>query len=147
VRLNGWQRLWVLITVLWMIAVVSVSYLLWPVAGSIQNSDVYAQLKPEDSQRLYDRWAKYAVPPDFIPDPGKTVDIGGHTVQFAQGLSENDMNKTAAAYYAALQHILLVRRVEFGGEAIAAWSIPVAALYAIGWAVGWVRRGFQGATS
>ena len=144
--LNGWQRLWVLIASLWMIAVATVSYLIWPVAGSIQQSDVYARLKLEDAHRLYDQWAKYVDPPGFIPDPGETVNIGGHTVKFAQGLSENDMNKTAGTYYAVLRHLLAVKRAEFIGGAFVTWVVPVLGLYVLGWAVGWVRRGFRQAT-
>ena len=52
------------------------------------------------------------------------------------------MNQTSNAYYAGLRHILILKRTAFAGEAFALWMLPAVALYALGWAVGWIRRGF-----
>ena len=42
--------------------------------------------------------------------------------------------------------LLGAKRARMAGVAVAAWAIPVASLYALGWSVGWIRRGFQPAT-
>jgi hypothetical protein len=39
------------------------------------------------------------------------------------------------------------KQTRMAGMAVAAWAIPLALLYALGWSIGWVRRGFQPATS
>jgi hypothetical protein len=74
---------------------------------------------------------------------GRIVDItDGHTVQFLAGTSQGEMNQTTKAYYTGLRRVLTLKRATFVGEALASWLVPAFALYALGWAVGWVRRGF-----
>ncbi len=74
---------------------------------------------------------------------GPIVDIDGHTVQFVQAVSQEDMNQTARAYHAALRQILTRKRAAFVGEALGLWLIPAISLYALGLAIRWVRRGFS----
>ena len=46
-KLNGWQRLWVLLAVLWLLPVAFIAYELWPTAAFVSKGDVYARLKGE----------------------------------------------------------------------------------------------------
>jgi hypothetical protein len=73
---------------------------------------------------------------------GPSADIDGYTVQFVPGVIQEEQSKTIDGYRAALRRILMRKQAAFAGEAFASWIIPVVALYAFGWAVGWVRRGF-----
>jgi hypothetical protein len=190
-RLNGWQRLWVLLVILWLLPVVLFSYGTWPTTGSIPKADVYKRLKPEDGRRLTDYyvvvaegWTDVVEPPDaevqkdknfmaasvedqkaylahLYPDfakasltdqnawlgritgiMGPTVDIEGHSVTFVRDIPQNEMNQTARAYDAALKQILTRKRAVLVGWAFAFWALPAIALYALGFGVSWVRRGF-----
>ena len=219
-KLNGWQRLWTLVAVLWLLPVAFFSYDLWPTTGNVSKYDVYMRLKHDDFSRLSDYYdviathlggtnLGYPLAPfertlprlpagaslakggtfDFLGARGAgysddeivkylshtrnfdlqgalkagssksevinrlsnqavgvepTVEIAdGHTLQFLAGLSQEDMNQTAKAYYTDLRRILLLRRMALLGEAFALWTISAIALYALGWAFGWVRRGFD----
>jgi hypothetical protein len=53
-KLNGWQRLWVLVTILWLLPVALFTYSDWPLAIGISKSDVYSRMQPEDGHRLTD---------------------------------------------------------------------------------------------
>jgi hypothetical protein len=189
-KLNGWQRLWVVVAVVWMLPVLVLSYPLWPTITGVPKADVYIRMKPDDGRRLLDYnpfasiggipdapkgitqvpsgndpFAAYGgaalqngqplrLPPgatlvpeftDIRPLPGNegpVVDIDGHTVQFKKNIPQEDMNQTARAYDSILRHILALKRMAFVGEALASWMVPAVALYALGWAIGWVRRGF-----
>jgi hypothetical protein len=194
-RLNGWQRLWVLATVLWLLTVILFNYASWPTTASISKGDVYFRMNPDDTHRLTDyydvmassfgwtnlnavtsritalkqdkdflaaspkdqkAYLSYADPDFAKASPldqnaylgnitgvkGPTVDIDGHTVQFVQAVPQEDMNKTARAYHAALMQILRRKRAAFVGEALTVWMMPAIALYALGWGILWVRRGF-----
>jgi hypothetical protein len=78
---------------------------------------------------------------------GPTVEIDdGHTVQFIQNIPQEGMNKTAGAYYTALRQILMRSRAVVVSLAFAFWVIPAIVLYALGWAVHWVRSGFRTST-
>jgi hypothetical protein len=53
-KLNGWQRLWIVLTVLWMMPNVFFVYANWATLASVSKSDVYMKLKREDGERLTD---------------------------------------------------------------------------------------------
>jgi hypothetical protein len=53
-KLNGWQRLWVLLAVLWLLPVAFFTYELWPQPAFISKGNVYMQLKHDDGGRLTD---------------------------------------------------------------------------------------------
>jgi hypothetical protein len=229
IKLNGWQRLWVVAAVVWLPPILACSYLLWPTGAEVSNADIYKRMKADDAKRLLDYydvvaaqsggapaplteghgqytaadidWSKTtdngsgqplnrqgaAAPSKAIdfsdlggklvsPPPSNStplfdmskakpinqgqpfdpnqpyqsasapstpvVEIDGHTLQFINGVSRKEMNETAASYHTALVRVLTGRRAAFVGEAFALWIVPAVALYALGFAVGWVRRGF-----
>jgi len=157
-RLNGWQRLWVVVVGVWLLLILAGSYWGWPTAEYVSRADVLKQMKAGDAKQFLDYcdfvfeqpqqeskgqdssqscgpWSKYQA--------GQPVEIGGHTLQFINGLSQEQMNHTAGEYYGLLRSTLAVRRAEFAGDAFALWIVPAVALYAVGWAIGWIRRGFS----
>jgi hypothetical protein len=60
-RLNGWQRLWVVAAVLWLLPVAFFTYELWPITSSVHKGDVYKVIEPEDGHRFtdyYELWRR-----------------------------------------------------------------------------------------
>ena len=53
-KLNGWQRLWVVLTALWMLPNAFFAYSNWPTTKQISKLDAYSQLSNEDGERLTD---------------------------------------------------------------------------------------------
>jgi hypothetical protein len=149
VRFNGWQRLWVVVLVLWAITVLLFGFLLWPTAMDVSHGDVFAQMQPDHVQKFASAQGVRGEGEDITDLFNKagqsrtTVEVGGHTLTFRADVSSEDMNRVGGEYYAALRRVLSIRRSTFVGEAITAWIIPPAALYALGWAVAWIRRGFK----
>jgi hypothetical protein len=193
-KLNGWQRLWVLLSVLWLLPVAFIAYELWPRAANLSKTDVYMQMKHEDGNRLLDYWDVVAaafggtkgelsplmsrlqqdkdflaaspkkekayladVDPDFkkaTPDnqnaylglitgrTGPSVEIDGTTLQFVADLSQQDMEHTKQAYHEGVRRILIHERAVVLAKVFAYWLIPAIAVYAMGLAIVWVRRGF-----
>jgi hypothetical protein len=153
IRLNGWQRLWVAVTLMWLCVVLVLGYGLWPTSASVSKGDVYARMSEASAKWLIDFYDVLAAqaggrseqPDGFIPDKGETVDIGGHLVQFAAGATEADMKRVAGEYYAALRQALAARRIKFAVQSVAFFSVPAVCLYLFGWSVAWIRRGFADA--
>jgi hypothetical protein len=83
---------------------------------------------------------------DELAGDGQVADIAGHFVRFSTGVSREDMDRTAKAYTMSLRHILRVKRAAIAGETAGLWAVPLVILYALGWAVAWVKRGFIVAT-
>jgi uncharacterized membrane protein YGL010W len=53
------------------------------------------------------------------------------------------MATDARAYAEAVQIALSNKSMNFTLRAVLAWLVPSLGLYAIGWGIGWVRRGFR----
>jgi hypothetical protein len=53
-RLNGWERLWVVIAVLWMFPIALFTYGLWPTTANVSKHEVYMRIKPNVALRLAD---------------------------------------------------------------------------------------------
>ena len=160
--LNGWQRLWVVLSVLWLFVVCTIGIVAWPMPASVPHGEVYLKMVNVDHDG-----ARFV---DFVPaltavgaepqkgtvvsfDPnwgtsqegphGATIDVGGHRLQLAlRDMPDSDVNRAVGEYYAALRKVLVSKRITFTGQLAAVWLIPLAALYALGLSVGWVRRGF-----
>jgi hypothetical protein len=125
IQLNGWRRLWVVITVLWSIPVAGFAYTNWPhqpnwfehsgsqadqkgekfTEAELEEVVRAGQLKPQDD-------------PLLAPDEQSAL----RTV-------------TARIHRDAVSSLVI--------RVAAVWLLPAITLYAFGSAVAWVRRGFR----
>ena len=163
-NLNGWQRLWVVASAVWVIPVLVVVCVGWPTAIRVLDADVYGRMNPVNFTRLaaargyISMDPQWGIPVPVNPDSGApvalvrfipaAVEVEGHTLSFvpiytAQPESKYDPAIVVEDYTASLHRALRVRRVVFAGVAVGAWAGPVAFLYVLGWAVAWIRRGFS----
>ena len=142
-RLNGWQRLWVVTVAFWTVVVMLFSVSEWPTTWSISEADVLRRLTPPDARKFRDSEDRYSH--SRQPGIGETglVDYSGHSVRLIEGLADADRERLARTYVAALTVALHERRSGFILEAVAWWAVPTTVLYAFGWAIAWVRRGFN----
>jgi hypothetical protein len=139
-KLNGWQRLWVFVCVLYLLVVVVVSAFVFPSWETVGNFDsMVARLHPEER-------ALVVAPGDSGTDStgGTRIEFpGGHILVIRDGLTEAQQNAVAGAIAQVVESELAKERKSFLMHAILAALIPCALLYGLGWAVAWVRRGFQ----
>ena len=131
-KLNGWQRLWVLVTVFWTVAVLSVGYLNWPTPSATlrglealppDDAAVAPQLNREEFNRLAEEVAQTA-PPGLSREEFRQFVVTGVRERERQALRDD--------------------RVEEVQITLMVWAIPPVFLYAFGWSAGWIRRGFRG---
>jgi hypothetical protein len=71
-----------------------------------------------------------------------SVDVSGRTLLFPEGVLQDDVRSTTQAYVMTFRRILAARRWRLVAAAMAAWIIPMAMIYALGFATRWVWRGF-----
>ena len=67
----------------------------------------------------------------------------GHELPFAASTPEEQMQFISRHYYEIVEEHAAKERRSFFGLAFLSWLLPVAALYVVGAAVGWVYRGFK----
>ena len=128
------------------------SALFWPTPETAYHRDEFITLMPaklrdkvegayrSGYEREEARRKKTASPTGFIPDPiefpnGALLDVG-------VAEQKGDTDRVAAAYWAVVESATRAERWTRGWQMALAWLIPCVVLYALGWAVAWVRRGF-----
>jgi hypothetical protein len=65
------------------------------------------------------------------------------TLCFSKEVSQSEMERISAEYRASYGETLRARRLQHAGIGLAVWCVSGAFLYAFGWSVGWIRRGFN----
>ena len=153
-RLNGWQRLWVVLSLGWTVLVGGIAVKLWPEPPPLL---VEYQLPFHADAVTYDEALSRVSDkgPGLIYDyPGPIVDVPNFgKVQFPAGLSKEVMEiaqrtlKRANAKYikgvnAASLLEFQAKRMKAAETAALFWLLPPIVLYLFGWSVRWVYRGF-----
>lgn len=146
-RLNGWQRLWVVMAILWTLVVGVLSWQSWP---KMRSS---APLTPAEFARIIKaKYPSYASVPDDVLvakmlEKYEVVYTGADGVEhvFPPGL---DPKKAAGIVAGKVQPPsaldVTTERTSAVRGALVLWLVPPVALYVLGCSVVWVYRGFAG---
>jgi hypothetical protein len=137
VRLNGWQRLWVLVCILYSVLVVLFAWADYGDETRVRTSDV--QLSQSSTKAIAIGLAmernKQRVAKIEFPD-GTILSLDPKT-------PDDEQEQVAAEYWDAVESVKPSKRLRFTGLVAAFWIIPCITLYILGWAIGWVYRGFK----
>ena len=176
-RMNGWQRLWVVLILLWGVVVGTVVYLTVPRpmtylsldADAPEREEILARLKqqslpnahssttfqanyvdeplPPIGGRILKRYGvtdpitgrHFEIQSDHIPTENELLSAEiselEKNVQQDRTNTEKQNREEAAGRHDA--------RVALMRNALLVWLIPAGCLYALGWSIGWIRRGFR----
>ena len=148
-RLNGWQRLWVVAAVLSLVATVAI------VASSLREADQIEDIAFH-AQRLANEITVVEIAGTGVvnfPNDLTKEEIAGHV---KRGMSSSPPTvvaiaeelvtlraKRAAALASAKNRLVRSENRSVWVIGIGGWVAFVVTLYLFGWAVGWVRRGFR----
>jgi hypothetical protein len=229
IHLNGWQRLWIVIAVLWAVVVLLVTWGSWPTNADLSEKEISTRLsdvpdaairheltavenatlatdaaellvakvgghienpyadpdltsvpepdpqwratqtttstqKPsvlsihEFAQRIKAKYPQYAGWSDDVLTGGVLAkypvyrdQVDPHEVAAASqrydDLIKVQAHISAIAKTIATETLVASKRKNAVLTAIAAWLGPIAVLYAMGWSVAWIRRGFKGSAT
>jgi hypothetical protein len=157
VRLNGWQRLWILVSVLYLIFVGFFTYVFWPTVETTWHRKEFIERMPADvrqhvsaafsSQYEADREerevkAKYPK----VEWDGRPQILPNGAVLIVKGDDFQRFNAMMVYSEIISAEVKAQRRVTVGYAALA-WLVPCLLLYAFGWVIGWVYRGFRSSRS
>lgn len=131
-QLNGWQRMWIVFSVLMLLGVLFMLWALWPHSSLGVISDLAdPRCKPWKEVSFWtvvDQWPS-------IDEPCYSIKGFLYT------------NKTPIQSVAEYERFLTWAKVKAVGTALGIWIGMIAAVYISGWAVGWVARGFHKQTA
>jgi hypothetical protein len=172
IRLNGWQRLWVVVSAIYLVPVGAAGVLSWPTAETTWHRDEFITRMPAELKAHVDAayeneyaWSKQhhypgektvelkktpkgkviPPPPDFVL-VSAPVKLANGAVLDLRAAKDGDTEpdaRVAPAYWAIVQAEARAERWRWAWYLALAWLVPWLALYALGRAVAWVRRGFS----
>lgn len=135
-RLPGWWRLWIFLSVVWLVAVGAFSYAAWPSENQAEHHPAFIyQLESKQRELLAT---------DGATTVGIEVDMpNGYRLRFKQGVEETVVAPVARAYHEiTVQAQAEARRSSLRQVALVS-LLPPLAVALLGTGVAWVRRGFK----
>jgi len=152
-RLNGWQRLWVLVSALYLVLVGGLAYATWPTFETTWHRQEFIDQMPGEvrthlngayaSKYEADREAKElsTKSPRIVYDGRQKILPNGAVLLVTGGeFKEFDV---VMAYSAVVDAEVKAERWKRVGFVALLGIAPCLALYAFGWAIAWVYRGFR----
>ena len=153
-KLNGWQRLWVVASIIYMIVLALFGVIVFPTPGKILHHAQFYDELPKESQSKVIRADASTIPSTgtgrdlsyelFCDDPRYVVvTANNHKLCFRSDVTETEKTMIVQQYHQLLQRATRSERIEMLGYMFLIWIIPCIVLYALGMATGWIRRGFK----
>lgn len=141
-KLNGWQRLWVLSSVIWLITVLFIAVSTYPTKQNTFIGD------DEVMKNLSDKTIKILAKPGGVV--GKYSNIrsvetlpNGLEFSVASGMSQADIDYVRNDYTNVDNKIVNKKRISFIWQMAMFWIAPCIVIYVIGLSLNWVYRGFK----
>lgn len=144
--LSGWQRLWVVVTILYLLPVAFFTATdFWPKEQAYADTRLHKSIDAvgeymESSTPGYSYEGSYTVRDKYYKDLSDEQIIERLHTKFKDKVDLSDID----AEYLHKVTNLPTERVHVLGYALLWWLGPAIGLYALGAAVGWVFRGFRG---
>lgn len=150
-NLNGWQRLWALTSIIYLIFVVSISVVDFPspenmwiaddeVLKNLSTKTLELLVKPKNT--IVDPWDKRPDVFDQI-NPDIVVKILSRSLTIPANTKQTDIDYIRKDCNNAVSKIVNQKRIYFVGKMITIWIIPCLLVYALGLSFLWVYRGFR----
>jgi hypothetical protein len=165
VRLNGWQRLWIVLCALYAVPVATVLYLFWPTPEQIHHREGFVSRMPAHFQKLVitvypgeyakgeawkllgEKGKKVTVEALDILNAGLILLPNGAILAVRAQTNRTSQTDIARAYWAVVRAEARAERWTMAWWLALEWLVPCLTVYAVGWATAWVRRGFKNGAS
>ena len=165
--LGGWARLWIFVSVLWLVLVISFAAAIFRDERIAHTESLYEEMDPE----AQDAFSRLRLAVHDAEDPYRDVNSSRETIRreaVRRGLiivreAGNgahlvftppeggdvedpkfvaDVETITASYERILRRLRRQQRIGFVGKAFAVWLVPCLIVFVLGRAVGWVYQGF-----
>jgi hypothetical protein len=139
---NGWQRLWLLMSVIYLLFVLVIGYTNFPTANNTFLADNEILKNLSDKTLL------------MLADEGETVGLvsnikekfvlpTGQEIYLSIKFDSKEKDNLYKDYEKAIANIVNKKRIIFLLYMLAFWVIPCLSIYALGLSFRWVYRGFK----
>jgi len=152
-KMNGWQRLWLLVAVIYFFVVAVFAAMSFPKPESIHHTqELYDRLAPEVRKKIIGgtKSENFQVEKrGYLEEAlkrGLIIEVempNKHIMVFSSELPKQEAEAAATQYWAVVEKSVSKQRLQHIGLAFLLWLLPALALYGFGWSIGWVYRGFK----
>jgi len=143
-QLNGWQRLWVLVGVIYLVVIAIVTISVVPKRSQLISGWAYDAVDLIKAHEKVDS-SNWTLRKGVFGDASDEEIVTKITTGAAK-TEDKDWRikvKELEAKHTKRLDGLLGEQLRAVGIAILVWFVPVVLLYALGYGVGWVYRGFR----
>ena len=155
-KLNGWQRLWAVMAVLWALVVVAVGYAQWPIATDSlattllpperQAARLTSRLASRDigaDEGMFRRWyAVMAARHGLDRDPDAPEQLYDYRAAYRARATPNLLGRWPSEFKLSVRGDLAYLAA-WTATHLGLFAIPLFFIYSLGLSLGWVRRGFD----
>ena len=139
--LNGWQRLWVVVSLLCLVPFALVTYRDWPRFEDARDYAGYHRALPPALRSHLVAGNATTLPEGAIEFRGDMPN--GDSLAFRKGTTEEQAGAVARAYGEIVDTSVAKARWGLVIKAIVPWLGSSFTVYALGWSVAWIIRGFR----
>lgn len=132
--LNGWQRLWVLVSASYLLGVLAIAFSSLPTESDVSSAEILRQVSDQSLLLMHNASKEQQWNP---------VTEDGISIPIPVGLDQAAVQTFKADYKNAVKVAVHKKRAEYFAQALVWWLAPSALLYALGLGIAWVRRGFK----
>lgn len=141
-KLSGWHRLWVVACAWYLAAVAAFVTVEWPTPERVSHRpEFYGRLAPESRKIILD--AEQRSRAESSRESVHVEFPNGHVIAFSADVSQQEGNKVSREYWSIVEEKASQRKRSLLLRTTFLWLIPCVGLYALGWSVAWVVRGFR----
>jgi hypothetical protein len=138
IKLNGWQRLWVVLSIIYFVIVVGFSFASWPTESNIENSWVYSLIDKTKDPNDY----AYQIR-DAYQDISDKELIRRINAKYSSNQNYKEILNTINLKYQSELQSLWKEQFKTIAIALMAWLLPIAIVYLLGLSFGWIYKGFK----
>lgn len=141
-KLNGWQRLWILVSAIYLVIVMITVCVNWPTENNTKiTGDEIAKFLTTKSLNII---IKDKEQTDGLKAFKEMKSFGtGATMTLSQSTTQKELEYLGNDINGAIAKILYKVRIWYVIRALIAWIIPCLVVYALGLSLNWVYRGFK----
>jgi hypothetical protein len=138
IKLNGWQRLWVVLSIIYFVIVAGFSFALWPAESNIENSWAYSLIDKTKDPNDY----AYQIR-DAYKDISDKELIRRINAKYSSNQNYKEILNTINLKYQSELQSLWKEQFKAIAIALMAWLLPIAIVYLLGLSFGWIYKGFK----
>ena len=140
--LNGWQRLWIVFSLILLAVIIVADIILFPSARDISHNKLFEdKLSTASKEMLAPVDDKGIIWDDVV---GLKIEMPNkHILRFAKSVSSSEAEIVSKEYYHILLEKVYVKRFQSILLALAIWAGTIGITYVLGWSIGWIYRGFK----